>query len=312
MRALLILACTLSICLPSFAQSAASDSSQTQSTTPTSSGVRIHVRHDNRTRRIYIIHPSPATSATPPPSASSPTDIVPPPPPLAPSVTPADLRQLEARLLSQFQQMIAQLQSVSQPDTTQSESSSLDSLYVPPPISSSPSPEISYALLELALQIDSLKQILKRLKTAPAPMEAPPAPDTTQEAQIRAIECSLYETGLFRSARIIFETNKASLLPIAHEVLNIVGQVLVRNPALHIEIAGHTDSTGPATYNLKLSQKRAETVRQYLLTHFPTLQAERLVAKGYGESQPIAPNNTPTGRTLNRRVEFRVLSGNTP
>ncbi|RMF59783.1 MAG: OmpA family protein, partial [Bacteroidetes bacterium] len=70
--------------------------------------------------------------------------------------------------------------------------------------------------------------------------------------------------------------------------------------------AGHTDSTGPDDYNLRLSQARAEAVRAYLIERFG-IAPERLVARGYGESQPIADNVTATGRTLNRRVEFRVI-----
>lgn len=71
---------------------------------------------------------------------------------------------------------------------------------------------------------------------------------------------------------------------------------------VNIEVAGHTDSRGSDQYNMKLSQRRAETVRTYLISK--GIAADRLTAKGYGESQPIADNATDEGRFKNRRVEL--------
>ena len=71
-------------------------------------------------------------------------------------------------------------------------------------------------------------------------------------------------------------------------------------------IEGHTDSMGSATTNLQLSQRRAESVRQNLIDHFGIAQ-ERLVAKGFGETRPIASNETPEGRRKNRRVSVILL-----
>ena len=81
---------------------------------------------------------------------------------------------------------------------------------------------------------------------------------------------------------------------------------LTENPGLRVELRGHTDSRGTPAYNLKLSQDRAAAVRAYLIAQ--GIPAARLVAKGYGETQPLAPNTTDPGRALNRRTELRVLT----
>lgn len=72
-----------------------------------------------------------------------------------------------------------------------------------------------------------------------------------------------------------------------------------------VEIQGHTDAVGAAGYNMRLSQSRAEAVREYLLANFD-LDPERLAAKGYGETYPIASNDTDEGRARNRRVQFVI------
>jgi outer membrane protein OmpA-like peptidoglycan-associated protein len=81
---------------------------------------------------------------------------------------------------------------------------------------------------------------------------------------------------------------------------------LKKNPSLKIEISGHTDDVGNEQSNLKLSQSRAEAVKNYLTEKGIT--ADRLTAKGYGKSKPIALNSTEEGRKQNRRTEFTVLS----
>jgi OOP family OmpA-OmpF porin len=76
------------------------------------------------------------------------------------------------------------------------------------------------------------------------------------------------------------------------------------NPEVTVEIAGHTDSVGNATYNRELSERRANSVRKFFLDN--GVAASRLKAVGYGEQQPIADNLTEAGRARNRRVELRV------
>ena len=72
-----------------------------------------------------------------------------------------------------------------------------------------------------------------------------------------------------------------------------------------MELQGHTDSTGPADYNMKLSQRRADSVRDYLIGR--GVNADQLVAKGYGMTQPVQPNTTKAGRAANRRVVMYAL-----
>ena len=91
----------------------------------------------------------------------------------------------------------------------------------------------------------------------------------------------------------------------ARRILGEVAVALQGEPNLRAEIAGHTDSTGADDYNLRLSQQRAESVRDFLVAE--GIAANRLTARGYGEAQPTADNSTETGRALNRRVEFRVV-----
>jgi OOP family OmpA-OmpF porin len=79
--------------------------------------------------------------------------------------------------------------------------------------------------------------------------------------------------------------------------------ILKRHQDLEVEIAGHTDSTGSESYNQALSQRRADSVREALIAG--GIDAARLSAKGYGESEPIADNDTEEGRAKTRRVEMR-------
>jgi OOP family OmpA-OmpF porin len=83
-------------------------------------------------------------------------------------------------------------------------------------------------------------------------------------------------------------------------------QTLLSNPDLRVEVAGHTDSTGEAAYNLDLSQRRAQTVELYI--EGKGVELDRITARGYGQERPIADNATKEGRQQNRRVELRVLN----
>lgn len=103
-----------------------------------------------------------------------------------------------------------------------------------------------------------------------------------------------------------FNTGSATLTDSAKRALDAVVETLRSQRASLIEIAGHTDSRGDAQTNLTLSRKRAESVRDYLVSRGIT--ASRLTARGYGEYEPIASNDTAGGREENRRVEFRVLA----
>lgn len=102
-----------------------------------------------------------------------------------------------------------------------------------------------------------------------------------------------------------FETNQALLTEDSKQILDRVAQSLLDHPEIKLEIGGHTDATGSDAHNLKLSQARAEAVRDYLISK--GIASERLTARGYGEVMPIADNQTKEGRARNRRTELKRL-----
>jgi outer membrane protein OmpA-like peptidoglycan-associated protein len=105
---------------------------------------------------------------------------------------------------------------------------------------------------------------------------------------------------------IEFGVGSAEISSRYFDQLKRVADLMKDSPDSRAVIEGHTDSTGPATRNLQLSQRRAESVRQNLIDHFGIAQ-ERLVAKGFGETRPIASNETTEGRRKNRRVSVILL-----
>jgi OOP family OmpA-OmpF porin len=109
---------------------------------------------------------------------------------------------------------------------------------------------------------------------------------------------------------VTFETGSSRLTAGAMVVLNGVADSLAAAPAVRVEIGGHTDAQGSDAFNLALSERRARAVRDYLAGR--GLDASRLEARGYGESQPKAGNDTAAGRELNRRVEMKILEGAGP
>lgn len=102
-----------------------------------------------------------------------------------------------------------------------------------------------------------------------------------------------------------FETGRATLTADARTILDGVARKLVARPELRVEIGGHTDSRGSDTYNQSLAEQRAQSVQAYLTEQ--GVGADRLSAVGYGESQPLADNETDEGQERNRRVELKVL-----
>jgi OOP family OmpA-OmpF porin len=104
-----------------------------------------------------------------------------------------------------------------------------------------------------------------------------------------------------------FEVNSSRLTANAKVILNQVADSLAAAQQLRVEIGGHTDAQGSDAFNLKLSDRRAQAVKDYLVAR--GIDASRMVSKGYGESQPVDSNETAEGRELNRRVEMKVLEG---
>jgi outer membrane protein OmpA-like peptidoglycan-associated protein len=120
-------------------------------------------------------------------------------------------------------------------------------------------------------------------------------------------EKQLLSTGMLLLDAVYFETGKAQISINSFPYLNIIGKMLTKYPKLQIEVAGHTDNVGKYDNNITLSQSRSEEVRRYLIQVAPDLLT-RISARGYGSTQPKAPNNTADGRKMNRRVELQVLN----
>jgi outer membrane protein OmpA-like peptidoglycan-associated protein len=107
-------------------------------------------------------------------------------------------------------------------------------------------------------------------------------------------------------ADVLFETNKYALSQEAQLKLAKLAGIIQAHPGLNLAIEGYTDTTGTPDYNLKLSQQRADAVREFLVSQ--GLSADTITAKGLGQADPVADNGTAAGRKLNRRVEI-IVSG---
>jgi len=101
-----------------------------------------------------------------------------------------------------------------------------------------------------------------------------------------------------------FDFNKSKLLPESYPILYDAAKTLLRNPDMKVEIQGYTDNVGSESYNKKLGQKRADAVKEYLVSK--GVAANRLSTTSFGEGNPVADNKTADGRAMNRRIEFKV------
>lgn len=104
---------------------------------------------------------------------------------------------------------------------------------------------------------------------------------------------------------VTFATDSAKIVPSFYEPLNSIATVLVNYPETRVIVNGYTDNTGSADYNLTLSEKRAASVRNYLIQQ--GVSTRRISSIGYGEEYPRATNSTASGRAENRRVEIEIL-----
>lgn len=123
-----------------------------------------------------------------------------------------------------------------------------------------------------------------------------------EKLQIKKDEIKVGET--FQLNNVYFAFNKWDLLPESFDELNTVVKFLTENPKVEIQVSGHTDNIGSDSYNMNLSQKRADAVKNYLVSK--GIAAKRVSSKGYGKTKPIATNSTELGREQNRRVEFTI------
>lgn len=131
--------------------------------------------------------------------------------------------------------------------------------------------------------------------------------DKTVESEVALVRKKLQ----VRLPKINFDVGKATIRPESYPILDraaeLIKRILADNPNVRIEIQGHTDSQGSFAFNMRLSQARADAVKNYLVT-VHQIPENRLFAKGYGPTRPIADNSTPFGREQNRRVELVVIA----
>ena len=128
-------------------------------------------------------------------------------------------------------------------------------------------------------------------------------PNTPHGVAVDKVGCPLKSSIVLEG--VTFETNSAILTADSRPVLNEVADGLSKHPRLKVELQGYTDSTGSDKYNLALSAKRANSVRDYLISQ--NVKSDQLTAKGFGKADPVASNATPEGRAKNRRVVMKVL-----
>lgn len=127
--------------------------------------------------------------------------------------------------------------------------------------------------------------------------------NTPKGFEVNRQGCIVEQTVILRTVN--FEYKSDLLTGPAKDSLDHVATALISQPDLNVQIGGHTDSVGPADYNERLSSRRARSVRHYLISK--GVDARNLQAAGFGESKPIASNDTAAGRTENRRVDFAIV-----
>ena len=150
--------------------------------------------------------------------------------------------------------------------------------------------------VKIRVSFGKVQKPVKKVKPPKEPKQPKPKPEVVPPKIQRT---------MMELSNTLFAFDKFDLNEKAQEMLNEVADWLKENPDLNVEIGGHTDSRGSDAYNQKLSENRAKAVYDYFVSH--GVSASRLSYKGYGESRPIATNETDEGRQLNRRVELQIL-----
>jgi outer membrane protein OmpA-like peptidoglycan-associated protein len=149
---------------------------------------------------------------------------------------------------------------------------------------------------------------------APAKYMLDPAEANAEKKVVKDIELSngaapkpsTHVVGhVMRLNNLIFEVGNSKIDPESYPELDLVVNMMKENPAMVIQLEGHTDYVGAASDNMKLSQRRVESVKSYVASK--GIQKSRMKTKAFGGTQPISRDNTPEAHRLNRRVEVRIL-----
>jgi len=137
----------------------------------------------------------------------------------------------------------------------------------------------------------------------------PPTPQVERESleeMIARVKKDFTDKGSFTDQRVQFAFDSYELLPGSFLILNALGTYMMDNPDQQILITGNTCTIGPLEYNYRLSELRAESVANYLLSNYPKIDEDQILTEGRGPDNPIANNDDPEVRHLNRRVEFII------
>jgi len=151
--------------------------------------------------------------------------------------------------------------------------------------------------------------LVSSAKIESMPDEFPPLKVENNQAQEASneLEAAQQKIDELEQRSISFLRGSATLTEQASIALNELAQTLKKHPNIRLRVEGHTDNTGVPAYNLELSGKRAQSVVDFLGNL--GIDTSRLAAKGFGDNQPIASNDTQYGRSKNRRIEFKLING---
>jgi outer membrane protein OmpA-like peptidoglycan-associated protein len=162
-------------------------------------------------------------------------------------------------------------------------------------------------VLELARSTPGIRRVEDFTAVALAAAEPSPTPEpsfTSSSSRGQAEACQRQLDALLADEVIHFEVLSAAISPASRPLLDELANALAQCPDARIEIGGHTDGDGIADLNMKLSEARAESVRNFLI--HKGIDAARLIAVGHGATQPVADDLAEDGRQKNRRIEFQV------
>jgi OOP family OmpA-OmpF porin len=165
----------------------------------------------------------------------------------------------------------------------------------------------SEPVMPLAEESEPVIPLVDDAPLAPADADGDGVPDDQDRCPGTAPSVAVDNVGCeeIHFENIHFDTESAVLDAAAKRKLDEVAEILMRNADVEVVIAGHADSRGPEDYNMRLSVKRAESVRRHLAEQ--GVAVSRMTVRGFGESQPVASNETASGQAKNRRVELRAM-----